>query len=707
MFGKNKTTNNTVSDNNNQVQNNQSDAGSSGGINGYVSPYLNASASNQAQNNAGSPSNTSAQDQGGATPDSQQDLVQPAPAQPQPNQVLGPATPPQDGVNSGQQPGAPEGQLLQNQPAPQSAAVPDNSLQQDTSDNLLDDHQSVNQILNEGATEQYDIPAPNQQVVAQPQMQSQPQNTLPANNQVLQGEQVNQQQVPAPPQQAMNTANPLQGNQQLDAQPTPFSTDEILSGADINSLNSPSPQSNDALQANPSAQESLPQQQDPQPTGSNDDNIFGTGTVPTVNTLDGLQEPQAQQALEPEQAAPTVNQLEQPQQQNQDLPDPGLDTDQNVQGTPADPQTQAEKDLMEQISIAKQTEISIAFFLDKVVEKGASDLHFTVGYPALLRIDGKLQGIGDPLTEEDVKELVNQTLNINQKELLEVNKEVDLSYAHENKARFRVNAYNERGRLAAAYRLIPTRIKTIEELQLPSTLYEFTRMSQGLFLVTGPTGSGKSTTLAAMLQEINANYSKHILTIEDPIEYVYSEAQALVDQRELGQDTHDWNIAMRSALRQDPDVVLIGEMRDFETIQSAITTAETGHMVFATLHTNSAAQSIDRIVDVFPPHQQEQIRTQLAGALKGILSQRLVPINGGGRRAAIELMIVNPAIQNLIREGKTYQIDNVVSTSYDLGMTQIERSLVKMVREGLISVETAQEYAIRPEEVIKLMKNGV
>ncbi len=359
------------------------------------------------------------------------------------------------------------------------------------------------------------------------------------------------------------------------------------------------------------------------------------------------------------------------------------------------------------IILKHQGPLNIKDYLDIVIEKNASDLHLTVGYPASIRIDGKLQRIGAELTFENVKELIYQTLGNNQIELLEVNKEVDLSYAHADKARFRVNAYNERGNLAAAYRLIPTKIRTIEELNLPPVLYDFTRMTQGLFLVTGPTGHGKSTTLAAMLQEINANYLKHIVTIEDPIEYVYSKGKALVDQRELGQDTHGWSIALRSILRQDPDVVLIGEMRDFETIQAAITIAETGHLVFATLHTNSAAQSIDRIIDVFPPYQQEQVRTQLAGSLKGILSQRLIPTVGGGRKAAVELMIVTPAIQNLIREGKSFQIDNIISTSFDMGMLALERSLVKMVREGKISVETAQEYAIRPDEVLKLMKSGI
>ncbi len=349
---------------------------------------------------------------------------------------------------------------------------------------------------------------------------------------------------------------------------------------------------------------------------------------------------------------------------------------------------------------------NISELLDVVVDKDASDLHLTVGYPPFIRIDDKLVPMGATLVKEDVKTLVSQSLTQNHKELLEVNREVDLSYQHKERGRFRINAYYERGNIAAAYRLIPQRIKTVTDLALPTNLIDFTRLSQGLFLVTGPTGSGKSTTLAALIQYINDNFPKHIITIEDPIEYIYPRASALVDQRELGGDTHSWTIALKSALRQDPDVILIGELRDFDTIQAAITLAETGHLVFATLHTNSAAQSIDRIIDVFPPHQQQQIRTQLAGSLKGILSQRLVPIIGGGRRAVTELLIMTPAVQNLVREGKTYQIDNVVATSADLGMSSLEKSLVKLVREGKITASTAQDYAIRPDEIIKLLKNN-
>ncbi|MCA9382006.1 type IV pilus twitching motility protein PilT [Candidatus Dojkabacteria bacterium] len=343
--------------------------------------------------------------------------------------------------------------------------------------------------------------------------------------------------------------------------------------------------------------------------------------------------------------------------------------------------------------------------LDVVVGKDASDLHLAFGYPPMIRIDGKLLKIGtEVLNEKHLQKLIYSVLPDSKKELYEVNKEVDLSYAYKDEARFRVNVYHERGNMAAAFRLIPSKIRSVEDLQLPVMLHEFTKLPQGLILVTGPTGHGKSTSLAAMLQEINSKYSKHIITIEDPIEYIYPKGLSLVDQREMHEDTHDWSIALRSALRQDPDVVLVGEMRDFETIAATITIAETGHLVFATLHTNSAAQSIDRIIDVFPEHQQAQIRAQLANIIEGIVSQRLVPIIGGGRRAVCELLVATSAVRNTIREGKTFQIDNIIQTSSDVGMIPFDKSLAALVQEGKISLEDAQEYTLRPEELIKYVK---
>lgn len=290
---------------------------------------------------------------------------------------------------------------------------------------------------------------------------------------------------------------------------------------------------------------------------------------------------------------------------------------------------------------------------------------------------------------------------------MEVNREIDLAYFYQGSqsARFRVNAYFTMKNLAGAFRLIPSRIKTIEELLIPQIYHRFGQLKQGLILITGPTGHGKSTTLAAILEDINRTRSVHIVTIEDPIEYVFEGKKALIDQREMNDDTHSWNIALRSALRQDPDVILVGEMRDYETIAAAITLAETGHLVFATLHTNNSAQTIDRIIDVFPENQQAQIRSQLSNILEAVVSQRLVPLDKGGRRAVSEILIANPAVRNLIREGKTHQIDNVIRTSSDIGMVSLERSLVNLIREGVISIERAQEYSVYPEEILRLLKS--
>lgn len=360
----------------------------------------------------------------------------------------------------------------------------------------------------------------------------------------------------------------------------------------------------------------------------------------------------------------------------------------------------------EQVSRVVNTNgMSIEDLLELTVRNDASDLHITVGYPIFLRVDGELRKLSsEVVTEERAKQLIFDVLDAPKREVLEVNKEIDLSYAYKDKARFRINAYNERGHLAAAFRLIPNKIRAIDELSLPAIMHEFTKLPQGLVLVVGPTGHGKSTTLAALIQEINLRDAKHIVTIEDPIEYLYPAAHGLVDQRELHQDTHSWEIALRNVLRQDPDIILVGEMRDFETIASTITAAETGHLVFATLHTNSAAQSMDRIIDVFPEHQQSQIRMQLANVVEAVVSQRLIPIIGGGRQVACEVMVGTAAVRNAIREDKTYQIDNIIQTSADVGMITLERSLVDLVRDGKISLEDAQNYTTKPEEVLRLVK---
>ena len=351
--------------------------------------------------------------------------------------------------------------------------------------------------------------------------------------------------------------------------------------------------------------------------------------------------------------------------------------------------------------------LSMEKLLAEAVNRNASDLHLTVGYPPIIRIDGELIDLDEKIINpEDAEELIFSVLTDERKELLEVNREIDFAYTFEgvSNARFRVNAYYAMRNLCAAFRLIPSRVRTIEELMLPQMYHQFAKLKQGLVLVTGPTGHGKSTTLAAILEDINRTRFCHIVTIEDPIEYVFEGKKALIDQREMNDDTHSWNIALRSALRQDPDVILVGEMRDFETIASAITLAETGHLVFATLHTNSASQTLDRIIDVFPENQQQQVRTQISNTLEAVVAQRLIPLDKGGRRAVSEIMLNNAAVSNLIREGKMHQVDNVIRTSSDIGMVYLEKSLVTLVREGVISVQKAQEYAVHPEEVLRLLK---
>ena len=352
--------------------------------------------------------------------------------------------------------------------------------------------------------------------------------------------------------------------------------------------------------------------------------------------------------------------------------------------------------------------MSIQDFLEIVVKKEASDLHLVVGSPVVIRIDGQLMPISAaPLSPDEAESLIFELLSTEQKEMLIVNKELDFSFALGEIARFRVNAYYQKGYLSAALRLIPSYIKTIEELHLPRICHNFAKLRQGFILVTGPTGHGKSTTIASIINEINQTRPLHILTIEDPIEYVYPKGKALVSQREMHLDTHSWGVSLRSALREDPDVVLVGEMRDFETISSAITVAETGHLVFATLHTNSAAQSIDRIIDVFPENQQDQVRLQLAATMAGIISMRLVPAIGGGRMPACEILLSSPAVQTAIRDGKTHQIDNIIQTSGEVGMVLMDVSLAYLVKTGSISLEIARAYSIRPKELERLVQSKV
>jgi twitching motility protein PilT len=354
----------------------------------------------------------------------------------------------------------------------------------------------------------------------------------------------------------------------------------------------------------------------------------------------------------------------------------------------------------------ESTQLRIEPFLEEVLRRDASDLHLQVGLAPMLRVDGALQPVsgGKALNRSDVELLAYSLLDEDQKKILVKDRELDFSFAFGNKARFRVNAFHEKGNVAVALRLIPTKIRTLEELGMPQIVSKFTDFPRGLMLVTGPTGSGKSTTLAAMVDQINTNKSLHIVTIEDPIEYEHHHKKSIVVQREVHFDTNGFAPALRSALREDPDVVLIGEMRDLETIAAAITIAETGHLVLATLHTNSAAQTIDRIIDVFPPYQQQQVRVQLAGILQAIVAQRLIPMVGGGRIAAAEIMVATSAVRNIIRDAKTHQLDAAIQTGAEYGMQTMDRTLISLVRSGKISYDEARNYAVDPVELERLMR---
>lgn len=349
--------------------------------------------------------------------------------------------------------------------------------------------------------------------------------------------------------------------------------------------------------------------------------------------------------------------------------------------------------------------MTIHDLLQFVIDNEGSDIHLIVGSPVSVRVNGVLSFPAGPvqLNKAQVEALVFSLLSEEQQQRLEIEKELDLAYQFRDQGRFRINVYRQMDTYAAALRLIPTEIKSIDELNLPKIFHSFSSYNQGLVLFTGPTGEGKSTSLAAIINEINVNDSRHILTIEDPIEFVYQADKSVISQREVGKDTHAWQAALRSALRSDPDVVLVGEMRDLETIALTLTLAETGHLVFATLHTNTAAQTIDRIVDVFPSHQQAQVRQQLSTVLKAVVSQRLVPRINGGRVAAVELMLNTSAVANLIRDEKVFQIDGVIQTSSNQGMGLMESHLLELYQQKVISKETALNKAFRPNEMLRLL----
>ncbi|MCL2110162.1 type IV pilus twitching motility protein PilT [Microgenomates group bacterium] len=343
--------------------------------------------------------------------------------------------------------------------------------------------------------------------------------------------------------------------------------------------------------------------------------------------------------------------------------------------------------------------------MELLVQQEGSDIHLKHGLVPHVRLSGELTPVnGYPvLGSSELDALILPMMNDEQRQAYETNKEIDFGYQYFDKGRFRVNVFHAMGERASVLRLIPSRIKTMDELNLPEVMKKLTKYRQGMVLVTGPTGEGKSTTLASMINEINYDRGEHILTIEDPIEFVYKPNKSIISQRELELDTKSWLAALKSALREDPNILLVGEMRDYETIGATITVAETGHLVFATLHTATAAQTIDRIVDVFPGHQQGQIRQQLAANLNAVISQRLLPRIGGGRVASFEIMVNNGAIRNLIREAKTHQIDNIIQTSADEGNMLMENYLFELVQKNQISQDDAMRVAFRPEFMARLL----
>ena len=344
--------------------------------------------------------------------------------------------------------------------------------------------------------------------------------------------------------------------------------------------------------------------------------------------------------------------------------------------------------------------------LDLAIKEDASDVHFSSGRVPTLRVHGSLVAYDKypVLTKEDTMSLASVLMPPDRKEQFLSQRDIDLSYAYQDKSRFRINVYHQLGQVSIAMRLIPNKIRTIDELSLPSICHNFAKAPQGFFLVVGPSGQGKSAALVALIDEINHIRQDHIITIEDPVEYLFTDDKCIIDQREVGEDVQDFHRGLREALRQDPDVIMIGEMRDPETISSAVTAAETGHLVFATLHTNTAAQTIDRIIDSFPPHQQNQIRMQLASTILGILSRRLLPCLKGEVINAVELMIANSAIRNLIREGKTHQIDMVIETGSEDGMISLNRSLADLVNNGMVTLEDAERSSNNLNELRMLLK---
>jgi twitching motility protein PilT len=355
------------------------------------------------------------------------------------------------------------------------------------------------------------------------------------------------------------------------------------------------------------------------------------------------------------------------------------------------------------------TPLSIDTLLEQIAARDASDLHLTVDSAPVFRVRGELQRLAgiEPLTADDTLELIYRILSTEQQKQLEISRQLDFSHSVPGLARFRVNVYFQRETLGAAFRLIPDRIKSTDELGLPTVLRELAVRPRGLVLVTGPTGSGKSTTLATMIDEVNRTRSQHILTIEDPIEFLHTHNRCIVNQREIGQDATGFAEALRAALRQDPDVILVGEMRDLETIATALTAAETGHLVFGTLHTQSAPSTIDRIIDVFPAEQQEQIRIQIASSLQGVITQALLPTaDGMGRVPALEVLLPDDAVRNLVRQGKVEQIYSVMQTNTSRGMQTMEQSLADLIQRGVVTFEVGLTRSSRPQQLIGVLERA-
>lgn len=352
----------------------------------------------------------------------------------------------------------------------------------------------------------------------------------------------------------------------------------------------------------------------------------------------------------------------------------------------------------------KASELELNKLLSVVLERGASDLHLTVGEPPVIRVDSQLIRLDNyqVLTNDGIQDLLHVLLKPAQQEVFDRVMSFDFSYSFKDNVRFRVNAYRQKGVSGIAMRVVPNHIKTIEELGLPPILRKFIERKQGLVLVVGPTGHGKSTALAAMINEINNTRAEHILTIEDPVEFVFTPSKSIISQREVYIDTPDFATALKAALREDINVVLVGEMRDLESVSSTLTIAETGHLVFATLHTNDAAQSIDRIVDVFPAEQQQQVRSQLASVLVGVVSLRLLPKVGGGRVPAYEIMVANHAVRNVIRDNKIYEIPNIIHTNLEEGMVPLDKILALLVKQGQVDFEVAQNFVLDQEYFLSL-----